>query len=266
MTVRVLLSVHSRKSPTSELIGFLKNERAMSNDVMGISIENINRFSPVAAFASFSALTLVSIPLAVWYLLPDHEACHFIGLVTSENLLDDSSQIGWDFAKGNRSQGTPCRGILTVASAGEDYKHMFEPPSPPMSDSALGSEMPYNSDSDSISNAEGMESAISISEGKNRDTIVAQSMSPHEMGLLPFQARSERSGVSAYLEKEAWSEKGDREARRACLRCHLYRIEVSLHAPSFNFLANRISAMTKIPARNVADQCGPGSLAVPDLG
>jgi len=40
-----------------------------------------------AMFPSYSALLLLSVPLPIWYMLPDHPACSFVGYVTAPNLV-----------------------------------------------------------------------------------------------------------------------------------------------------------------------------------
>jgi hypothetical protein len=48
-----------------------------------VSIEGI--------YESESTLTLLSVPLAIWTLLPDHAACRYIGKIKSKNLCQVSS-------------------------------------------------------------------------------------------------------------------------------------------------------------------------------
>jgi hypothetical protein len=86
---RVLLSIHTSRSPTEDLICFLKNECMLPLYVTGMKIEEVVRIEGI--YESNSTLTLVSIPLPVWDLIPDHAACHYVGLIRSENLCQHES-------------------------------------------------------------------------------------------------------------------------------------------------------------------------------
>jgi hypothetical protein len=100
VNIRVLLSLHTLKSPTHDLIRYLKNECAIPNNVLGIAIDGIR---PEAAYESFSTLTMISLPLAAWHLLPNNSACRFVGLVNSTNLLNDESALSKEnVAKGKQ--------------------------------------------------------------------------------------------------------------------------------------------------------------------
>lgn len=95
VNIRVLVSVHLKKSPSHDLIRFLKDEGALPSNVLGISVDGVDKFTirPEAAYAAFSTLTMISLPLAAWHLLPNHGACQFVAVVTSENLLKDDSVL-----------------------------------------------------------------------------------------------------------------------------------------------------------------------------
>jgi hypothetical protein len=86
---RVLLSIHTSRSPTEDLICFLKNECMLPLYVTGMKIEEVVRIEGI--YESNSTLTLVSIPLPVWDLIPDHAACHYIGFIRSDNLCQHES-------------------------------------------------------------------------------------------------------------------------------------------------------------------------------
>lgn len=85
---RVLLSIHTSRSPTEDLICFLKNECMLPLYVTSMKIEDV-RIEGI--YESNSTLTLVSIPLSAWDLIPDHAACHYVGLIKSENLCQHES-------------------------------------------------------------------------------------------------------------------------------------------------------------------------------
>src|SRR4051812_17563511 len=57
--------------------------------VTGMKIEEVVRIEGI--YKSNSTLTLVSIPLPVWDLIPDHAACHYIGFMRSDNLCQHES-------------------------------------------------------------------------------------------------------------------------------------------------------------------------------
>ena len=98
---RILLAVHIRGDPSDELVsllrnlesfaGFLRNEHAPPNSVIGMSIEAVEKVvDSVAAFSSTSTLVLVSVPYAVWQLLPDHGGCRFVAVVSGSDLLPEA--------------------------------------------------------------------------------------------------------------------------------------------------------------------------------
>jgi hypothetical protein len=82
-TTRVLLAIHTSRSPTQDLIGFLKNECMLPLYVTGMKIESVVEIEGI--YESESTLTLLSVPLSIWNLLPDHAACRFIAKIKSEN-------------------------------------------------------------------------------------------------------------------------------------------------------------------------------------
>ena len=102
--IRVLLAVHIRIDPNVDfvdflsnsrrnLVGFLRNEQALPTSVTGVQVERVSHTIPVeGVYKSTSTLVLVSVPLAVWHLLPDHRACRFVSFVTGPNLLVYNTQ------------------------------------------------------------------------------------------------------------------------------------------------------------------------------
>lgn len=90
---RVLLSIQTSKSPTEDLIGFLKNECMLPLYVTGMKIEDVVSIEGI--YESESTLTLVSVPLSIWALLPDHPACRYIGKIKSHNLCQEESVHRW---------------------------------------------------------------------------------------------------------------------------------------------------------------------------
>lgn len=52
------------------------------------SIPFLARYAKVeGVFKSYSTLLLLSVPVPVWNMLPDHPACSFVGYATSPNLV-----------------------------------------------------------------------------------------------------------------------------------------------------------------------------------
>ncbi|KAH7348578.1 hypothetical protein BKA65DRAFT_262573 [Rhexocercosporidium sp. MPI-PUGE-AT-0058] len=59
-----------------------------------------------AVYSSFSALVLLSIPVFIWNLLPEHAACSFVGYVTSPNFLGASLVPGIEVAASAQLKST----------------------------------------------------------------------------------------------------------------------------------------------------------------
>jgi hypothetical protein len=101
-STRVLLAIHTSRSPTEDLIGFLKNECMLPLYVNGMKVVSIE-----GVYESESTLTLLSVPLSVWTLLPDHGACRYIGKVKSNNLCQLPSVQGLFAQTGNSPIASP---------------------------------------------------------------------------------------------------------------------------------------------------------------
>jgi hypothetical protein len=102
---RVLLSIHTSKSPTEDLIGFLKNQCMLPLYVTGMKIEDV--VSIEGMYESESTLTLVSVPLSIWALLPNHPACRYIGKIKSHNLCQEESVRRWFAQMKEQSAAAP---------------------------------------------------------------------------------------------------------------------------------------------------------------
>lgn len=101
---RVLLMIHLEQSPDWDLVRFLKNQSLLPSYVNGVEILRIE-----AMFDSDSTVVLVSIPIPVWDLLPDHEACKYLCVIRSSNLcLEESVQTFFDQELGGR-KGSECQ-------------------------------------------------------------------------------------------------------------------------------------------------------------
>ena len=88
-STRVLLAIHTSRSPTEDLIGFLKNECMLPLYVTGMKIEDVVSIEGI--YESESTLAMLSVPMSVWALLPDHAACRYIGKIKSKNLCQLTS-------------------------------------------------------------------------------------------------------------------------------------------------------------------------------
>ena len=86
---RVLLAIHTSRSPTKDLVCFLKNECMLPSYVTGMKIEEVINIESI--YESESTLALISVPLSIWNLLPDHPACRYIGKIRTGNLCQQTS-------------------------------------------------------------------------------------------------------------------------------------------------------------------------------
>jgi Caspase domain len=77
-----------------------------------------------AVFPSYSTLMIISMPLPIWDMLPDHPACSFIGYVTGPNLGGQISPVD-DIARAREEQFfTKGKGVI-----GQDISQDFTSPS-----------------------------------------------------------------------------------------------------------------------------------------
>jgi hypothetical protein len=79
---RILLAINTTRSPGGDLVAFLRSEGILPEYVSSMEVVKVE-----AVYRSRSTLTLVSLPMEVWHLLPKDPACFPVGIVTSDNLL-----------------------------------------------------------------------------------------------------------------------------------------------------------------------------------
>lgn len=85
---RVLLAVHVKGEPDADGLSTFISDAGTEQDENALRVEAIYRSSRDAV------LFLVTAPLAVWQLLPDHGGCQFVSLMMGGNLWSASSKAG----------------------------------------------------------------------------------------------------------------------------------------------------------------------------
>lgn len=83
---RVLLAINTTLSPGGDLIAFLRSEGMLPSYVSSMEVLKVE-----GVYNSRSTLTLVSLPLEVWNVLPKDPAISTVGIVTSDNLLQEEA-------------------------------------------------------------------------------------------------------------------------------------------------------------------------------
>jgi hypothetical protein len=83
---RVLLAINTTRTPRGDLVAFLRSEGIVPEYVSSMEVVKVE-----AVYKSRSTLTLVSVPMEIWHLLPQEFACVTVGIVTSDNLLQNES-------------------------------------------------------------------------------------------------------------------------------------------------------------------------------
>jgi hypothetical protein len=126
---RVLLMIHLEQSPDWDLVRFLKNQSLLPSYVSGVEVLRIE-----AMFDSNSTVVLVSVPIPVWDLLPDHEACKYLCVIRSSNLcLEESVQTFFDQElggrKGSEYQRAESRHRYQAVGSPDNYVSEREPSS-----------------------------------------------------------------------------------------------------------------------------------------
>ncbi len=96
-TPSVIVAFHLSSSPRGDLVAFLLGEGLIPEYVTGVEVRDIvEEGEPVleGIFVSNSTLVIMSIPMAVWNLMPEHVSCTFIGITYSRNLLVNPQALG----------------------------------------------------------------------------------------------------------------------------------------------------------------------------
>ena len=79
---RVTVAIHLKESPSGDLVSWLQGQGAPAGYIDGVELIRIQ-----AAYLANSSMLLVTLPPAVWLLLPPEIPCTFLGLTCSGNLL-----------------------------------------------------------------------------------------------------------------------------------------------------------------------------------
>ena len=84
---RVTVAIHLKESPSGDMVSWLQGQGAPAGYIEGVELIRIQ-----AAYLANSSMLLVTLPPAVWLLLPPDIPCTFLGLTCSGNLL--AKEIG----------------------------------------------------------------------------------------------------------------------------------------------------------------------------
>ena len=79
---RVIVAVHLEETPSANLVSWLQGQGAPAGYINGVELIQIQ-----AAYLANSSMLLVTLPPAVWLLLPPRIPCRFVGVTRSANLL-----------------------------------------------------------------------------------------------------------------------------------------------------------------------------------
>ena len=79
---QVLVAIYLKESPSGDLVSWLQGQGAPAGYIDRVELINIQ-----AAYLANSSLLLVTLPPAVWLLLPPEIPCTFVGMIRSGNLL-----------------------------------------------------------------------------------------------------------------------------------------------------------------------------------
>ena len=79
---QVLVAIHLKETPSGNLVSWLQGQGAPAGYIEGVELINIQ-----AAYRANSSMLLVTLPPAVWLLLPPEIPCTFVGVTRSGNLL-----------------------------------------------------------------------------------------------------------------------------------------------------------------------------------
>ena len=80
---RVLVTIYLKETPSGDLISWLQGQGAPAGYIAGVDLIRIK-----AAHLTNSSMLLLTLPPAVWLLLPPEIPCTFVGMIRSGNLLN----------------------------------------------------------------------------------------------------------------------------------------------------------------------------------
>ena len=84
---RVIVAIYLKETPSGDLVSWLQGQGAPAGYIDGVELINIQ-----AAHLANSSMLLVTLPPAVWLLLPPEIPCTFVGMVRSGNLLNQAKE------------------------------------------------------------------------------------------------------------------------------------------------------------------------------
>ncbi len=84
---QVTVAIHLKETPSADLISWLQGQGAPAGYIDGVEFIKIQ-----AAYLANSSMLLVTLPPAVWLLLPPEIPCTFVGVTRSGNLLNQEKR------------------------------------------------------------------------------------------------------------------------------------------------------------------------------
>ena len=84
---RVMVAIYLQETPSGDLISWLQGQGAPAGYINGVEVIDIQ-----AAHLANSSMLLVTLPPAVWLLLPPEIPCTFVGMIRSGNLLNQEKR------------------------------------------------------------------------------------------------------------------------------------------------------------------------------
>ena len=84
---RVIVAVKLKETPSGDLVSWLQGQGAPAGYINGVELIKIE-----AAYLANSSMLLITLPPAVWLLLPPKIRCTFVGMVRSGNLLSQARE------------------------------------------------------------------------------------------------------------------------------------------------------------------------------
>ena len=110
---RAIVAIHLKETPSGDLVSWLQGQGAPAGYIDGVELINIQ-----AAHLANSSMLLVTLPPAVWLLLPPEIPCTFVGMISSGNL----------FSQGNRATTAKFGPEKTPSSSIEQLLVLNPPP------------------------------------------------------------------------------------------------------------------------------------------
>ena len=84
---RVMVAIYLEETPSGDLVSWLQGQGAPAGYINGVELINIQ-----AAHLANSSMLLVTLPPAVWLLLPPEIPCTYVGIIRSGNLLNQETR------------------------------------------------------------------------------------------------------------------------------------------------------------------------------